>query len=48
LQTFCPYWPQTTILPILASQVARITDVNQRVPDSVLFLRMASGADSLG
>jgi hypothetical protein len=27
LQTICPGWPRTPILLILASQVARITDV---------------------
>jgi hypothetical protein len=32
LQTICPGWPQTSILPILASQVAGITGMRQQHP----------------
>jgi hypothetical protein len=32
LQTICPGWPQTMILPISASQIARITDMSHRSP----------------
>jgi hypothetical protein len=31
LQTSCPGWPQTVILPISASQVARVTGMSNHV-----------------
>jgi hypothetical protein len=39
LQILCPGWPQTSILSISASQVARITDVSHR--------RLASASEVL-
>jgi hypothetical protein len=37
-QTICPGWPQTSILPISASQVARITGVSHRHWFRILYL----------
>jgi hypothetical protein len=36
LWTICPGWPRTLILPISASQVARITDYRYEAPASAL------------
>jgi hypothetical protein len=36
-RTICPGWPQTMILPISASQVARITDVSHQHPAYFIF-----------
>jgi hypothetical protein len=37
-QTLCPGWPQTSILPISASQVARITGTSHQCPAVTEFL----------
>jgi hypothetical protein len=36
--TFCPYWLQTMILPIIAFPVARISDVSHCVQSPQVFL----------
>jgi hypothetical protein len=36
-QTICPDWPQTKILPILASQVAKVTGMNHQHPAITQF-----------
>jgi hypothetical protein len=40
LQTICLGWPRTATLPILASQVARITGVSNWYPVTEHFLKV--------